>query len=129
MKKSGIMNAQLSRILSEMGHGDLLVIADMGLPIPKNVERVDLCLKCGTPSFKEVLEAIVLELQIEKSYLANDIKEKNPETLKTISLLIDKQEFIANEKLKELSKNARAIVRTGECSLYANIILVSGVTF
>ena len=131
MKKNGILNPQLNRVISEMGHRDMLIIADAGLPIPKEVERVDLTLKNGIPSFTEVLRAVLSELEVEEAYVAKEIKEKNPQTLNLVSSLIGIGEvkFITHEELKKLSKQARAIVRTGECSPYANIILISGVTF
>jgi len=129
MKKNGILNSQLNRVISEMGHRDMLIIADAGLPIPKEVERIDLALKSGIPSFMEVLRTILYELEIEEAYVAEEIKGKNPQTLNLISSLIGEVKFITHEELKELSKQARAIVRTGECSPYANIILISGVTF
>lgn len=129
MKKSGILNPQLNRVISEMGHRDMLIIADAGLPVPKEVERIDLVLKCGIPSFAEVLPAVLSELKVEEAYVAKEIKEKNPQTLNLISSLIGEVKFITHEELKELTKKARAIVRTGECSPYANIILISGVIF
>lgn len=131
MKKNGILNPQLNRVISEMGHRDMLIIADAGLPIPKEVERVDLTLKNGIPSFTEVLRAVLSELEVEEAYVAKEIKEKNSQTLNLVSSLMGIREvkFITHEELKELSKQARAIVRTGECSPYANIILISGVTF
>ncbi|MEA1939955.1 MAG: D-ribose pyranase [Candidatus Caldatribacteriota bacterium] len=129
MKKNGILNPQINRVISEMGHRDMLIIADAGLPIPKEVERIDLALKCGIPSFEETLQAVSSELQVDEAYVAKEIKEKNPQTLNVISSSIGEVKFITHEELKELSKNARAIVRTGECSPYANIILISGVTF
>jgi D-ribose pyranase len=129
MKKNGILNPQLNRVISEMGHGDILIIADAGLPIPQEIERIDLALKSGIPSFAEVLQAVLFELKVEEAYVAKEIKEKNPQTLNLVSSLIGEVKFITHEELKELSKQARAIVRTGECSPYANIILISGVTF
>lgn len=129
MKKSGILNPQLNRVISEMGHRDMLIIADAGLPVPKEVERIDLVLKYGIPSFAEVLPAVLSELKVEEAYVAKEIKEKNPQTLNLVSSLIGEVKFITHEELKELTKKARAIVRTGECSPYANIILISGVIF
>jgi len=129
MKKGGILNPQLNRVISEMGHRDMLIIADAGLPIPKEVERIDLVLKCGIPSFAEVLPTVLSELEVEEAYVAKEIKEKNPQTLNLISSLVGEVKFITHEELKKLSKKTRAIVRTGECSPYANIILISGVTF
>ena len=129
MKKSGILNPQINRVISELGHRDILIIADAGLPIPQEVERIDLALKCGIPSFKAVLQAIFSELEVEEAYVAKEIIEKNSQILNFISSLIKNTKFITHEELKELSKNAKAIIRTGECSPYANLILISGVTF
>lgn len=42
MRKSGILHAELSRIVASMGHGDELVIADAGFPVPAGVACVDL---------------------------------------------------------------------------------------
>jgi len=67
MKKGGILNPQLNRVISEMGHWDMLIIADAGLPIPKEVERIDLTLKSGIPSFAEVLPAVLSELEVEEA--------------------------------------------------------------
>ena len=44
MKKSGIINPKLIRCLAELGHFDSFVICDMGFPIPKHAERIDLSL-------------------------------------------------------------------------------------
>ena len=55
MKKNGIINADISRVLSYMGHTDTLAVGDCGLPIPDETERIDLALKLGVPSFMEVL--------------------------------------------------------------------------
>ena len=129
MKKKGILNPQINRVISEMGHRDMLIIADAGLPIPREVERIDLILKCGIPSFKEVLSAVLPEMEIEEAYLANEIIEKNSQMFDFISSQVKNLHFIAHEDFKELSRKARAIIRTGECSSYANIILISGVTF
>jgi D-ribose pyranase len=38
-------------------------------------------------------------------------------------------EMVSHLILKEMTRNARAVVRTGEFTPYANVILVSGVTF
>ncbi len=54
MLKTGILHPQLSRIMAEIRHMDMLVIADAGLPVPKGVERVDLGWKQGNPGYLEV---------------------------------------------------------------------------
>ena len=77
MKKNGIINADISRVLSYMGHTDTLAVGDCGLPIPDETERIDLALKLGVPSFMEVLREIVKEMKIEKVVLAEEIKSQN----------------------------------------------------
>lgn len=129
MKKKGILNAQLCRVLAEMGHNDLLLIADAGLPIPKEIERIDLALVCNKPLFKDVFTAVCNELKIQSAYMAVEIKEKNPQVLKLVQKKIDSIDFISHEELKEISHRVKAIIRTGECTPYGNIILVSGVVF
>jgi len=44
MKKNGIFNAKLSKIVAALGHGVRIVIRDVGLPIPINAKKVDLAL-------------------------------------------------------------------------------------
>ena len=34
MKRAGLLHAELSGLIAAMGHGDLLVIGDAGLPVP-----------------------------------------------------------------------------------------------
>lgn len=79
MKKSGILNADISRVLSYMGHTDTIAVGDCGLPVPEETERIDLALVKGMPSFMDVLKAVSADMKIEKIVLAEEIKEKNPE--------------------------------------------------
>ena len=131
MKKNGIINSQLSKVIAEMGHKDSLVLADCGLPIPKEVERVDLSLTKGYPEFLKVLEAVLEDLVVEKAILAAEIKEKSPELEeKIIQLLPDIEiEYIPHTGFKKETNNSRAVVRSGEIIPFANIILISGVDF
>ncbi len=131
MKKNGILNSHISEVLSRMGHTDMIVIADCGLPIPDETIRIDLSLKLGTPSFMETLEAVCEDMAIEKITLAKEIKENNPgmeeQVLNFINL--DSISYISHEEFKELTKKAKAVIRTGEATPYANIILHAGVIF
>ena len=131
MKKNGIINSQLSRVVAEMGHKDSLTVADCGLPIPQEVERVDLSLTKGYPKFLKILEAMLKDLVVEKAILAQEIKEKSPELeRKIIELLPDIEiEYIPHAEFKQETHNSRAVVRSGETIPYANIILISGVDF
>lgn len=131
MRKAGLLNTELVATISAIGHTQYIIVGDAGLPIPEGVKVIDLALKPGTPSFLETLQEVMNEMVVEHYFLANEIKEKNPSLDVTLSTMIDREacEYISHEKLKEMSKTAKAIVRTGETSPYANVILVAGVNF
>ncbi|WIF95450.1 D-ribose pyranase [Caminicella sporogenes] len=131
MKKGTLLNSEIITEISKMGHTDKLVIADAGLPIPKDVKRIDISLIKGIPSFIETLDAVLKELKVESVIVAEEIKEKNPdihnELLKKFSNIEIK--YVSHEQFKKITESAKAVVRTGECSPYANVILESGVIF
>jgi len=129
MKKNGILNRDINAILGYLGHTDQIVIADCGLPIPDDVYCVDLSLKLGTPSFLEVLEIIKEEMKVELVIIADEIVDHNSKVYKAIESYFDDIELVSHSEFKELSKSAKMIIRTGEMTPYANIILQSGVIF
>ncbi len=131
MKKTVLLNAPVSRLIASMGHTDTLCIGDAGLPIPEESERIDLAVTRGIPSFLEVLSAVLEELEVERALCAEEIKEKNPQILEEIKKLLGDipLEFTSHDILKSLTKKTRGVVRSGECTPFANIILFSGVAF
>ncbi|RKX78607.1 MAG: D-ribose pyranase [Spirochaetes bacterium] len=131
MKKTVLLNAPVSRLIASMGHTDSLCIADAGLPVPEESERIDLAVTRGIPSFPDVLSAVLDELEVERALCAEEIKEKNPQILAEIkkSLGDIPLEFTSHDIFKSLTKKTRGVVRSGECTPFANIILYSGVPF
>lgn len=135
MKKQGILNSDISRVLSYLGHTDTIAIGDCGLPIPEETERIDLSLTFGVPSFMDVLKTVSNDMAIEKIVLAEEIKEQNPDVLHQIeALFVEKEtgfkiEFVPHTELKEQTKECKAVIRTGETTPYANIILQAACIF
>jgi D-ribose pyranase len=134
MKKIGTLNSTLSLVLAEMGHTDKLVIADAGLPIPEETERIDLALMKGVPGFLETLQTVLLELEVEEVFLAEEIQSASSSSSELCDQLKNVFKdvpitFISHETFKQKLSTCRAVVRTGECTPYANIILCSGVNF
>lgn len=131
MKKRGIINAQLAGLIAGLGHKDTFMIGDGGMPIPKGVEIVDLALCGGVPTFKQVMDAVLDETQIESYVLAEEIVEKNQPLLTYIreSLPEAEESMIFHMALKKMSKNVKFAIRTGEFTPYPNIILTAGVAF
>jgi len=118
-------------VVAGMGHNDMLVIGDAGLPIPDGVRRIDLAIKQGVPGFFDTLETILLELKLDKVLIARETFEISPQVGCRLRELFKDTAIveISHEELKKLSADARAVVRTGEFTPYANVILVSGVVF
>lgn len=131
MKKSGIINAQLAGLIAGLGHKDTFLIADGGMPIPKGIEIVDLALCGGIPAFEPVMKAILAETEVEHYYLAEEILEKNAVLFQVIQKALDgvAYEMIPHDRLKEMTKDVKFAVRTGEFTPYPNIILKAGVAF
>lgn len=131
MKKSGILNAQLISYIAALGHKDTFMVGDAGMPIPKGVPVVDLVLCGGVPTFKQTMDAILNETEIEAYTIAREIDEKNPELLAYIheKLADAEEEKISHADLKKMSAECRFAVRTGEFTPYPNIILKAGVAF
>ncbi len=133
MKKAGILNSDISRVLSYLGHTDTICIGDCGLPIPDEVERIDLALCFGEPTFMRTLELVAGDMKVEKIVLATEIKEQNKDVLEAIEKLFADQsievEFVPHTELKEQTKNCKAVIRTGEITPYANVILQAGCIF
>ena len=131
MKKSKVINSNISRVISQMGHFDKLSIGDAGMPVPLSTEKIDLAVDNGIPSFMEVLNNVLEELEVQKIYLAEEIKEMNPKVLVEIKERLPETEisFIPHEEMKLELNNCHAFIRTGEMTPYANILLESGVVF
>ncbi len=131
MKKRGILNHELIEVIATLGHTDALVIADAGLPIPSPVRRIDLAVVGGVPRFMDVLRAVLDEMQVEHATIAREMPAKSPELHAELMAALGSVPVaeVSHEEFKQLTHHARAIVRTGEFTPYANIILFSGVVF
>lgn len=134
MKKTPLLNIALSRVIASLGHGDVLMIVDAGMPVPPGVELIDLALTRGVPDFVAVLDVVLSEMQVESHVLAREMIDFKPPALHALETLqgdghLGSQSWVSHEELKTLSARAKAIVRTGECQPYSNVALVAGVVF
>ena len=132
MKKTGVLNADLSRLIAEMAHHDTILIGDAGMPVPKGVLLIDLALTKGVPSFAQTLEAVLSELHAEEGIIGIEMDEVSPHMRREVEKIVNDQfilRVVTHEELKEMSKDCKAVIRTGEFTPYSNIILKSGVLF
>jgi len=132
-RNHGTLNGQLARVISETGHTDQIVVTDAGLPIALTVERVDLAIKADLPAFLDVLDVVLDELQIEGAVLSEEIRSASPQMLDQISQRLAARgitaTFVPHTEFKAATANARAAVRSGEFTPYANVLLTAGVVY
>jgi D-ribose pyranase len=131
MKKTTLLQSDLSHMIATLGHTDTLVVADAGLPIPPETRRIDLALTRGVPGAIQTLKVILEEMHVERVIIAEEARERNPEYLAGVQALLPgvPVEFVPHSEFKSRIASARAVVRTGEFAPYANVILVAGVVF
>jgi D-ribose pyranase len=128
MKRSGILNPALCRLLASTGHTDYFTICDRGFPVPEGPERIDLALIDGIPTVLDVIRAVHAEWSIDRVLITDEMAEISEARVAELrSALGDvPMELISHLELKRLAQGARATVRTADTVPYANIIVVSG---
>ena len=138
MKKTALINADLSYLTASLGHFDEITICDAGLPIPDTTQRIDLALTHGIPTFIDTVKVMLGEMQITGVLMATEFAQVSPELHAALIELINKEEvagqkieicYLSHEDFKLRTHNSKAVIRTGECTPYANVIFQSGVVF
>ena len=131
MRKGRILNRALNDAISAMGHGDIMVLADVGYPIPETgVIKVDLALTHDVPDIYTILELICEDFIYEKCVVAKEQEAYNKPLHSKIKALIDRCEVetMPHEKfMPECQTKAKVVVRSGSLEPWGNIMLVSGI--
>jgi D-ribose pyranase len=115
--------------LARAGHGDMVVVADPGLPVPPGPEVIDLSLIPGVPSFQVTARSVVHALHVESAIFATEALATAAETLIQEATAGIPQRTVSHAELKALLPHAGVVIRTGECTPFANVVLVAGTSF
>jgi D-ribose pyranase len=129
MKEIGILNRHLAAIISQQGHGDLLLVCDAGFAIPGTLEVADISLSENCPTVLEVLNELHKYFSVEKIIMSEETGAVNPTHFRNVSAVFGPGvavESIPHENLKKMSREVKAVIRTGDFTAYGNVILVSG---
>jgi D-ribose pyranase len=133
MKRSGILHPGICELLAATGHTDYITICDRGFPVPDGPRRIDLALVDGIPTVLDVLRAVAAEWAIDRVIIAQEMEEASPQHVKGIRGVLDDLdmrdvllEVVPHLELKHLSRSAKGTIRTGDATLWGNIIIVSG---
>jgi D-ribose pyranase len=128
MLKTGILNPHVLNLLARVRHTNTLVIADRGFPLWPQIEIVDLSLVDDLPTVLQVLAAVRANATFGKAWMAKEfLSENRPAVrkrfitaLKGVSL-----KFKPHADFKKRVPNAIGLIRTGDTTQYANVILES----
>jgi D-ribose pyranase len=128
MLKNGILNPAVLSLLARVRHTNTLVIADRGFPFWPKIETVDLSLVDDIPTVLQVLDALLPDFNIGKVYAAEEFRQNNDKTrqrtlaahLAGIPLV-----FEPHVDFKKRVPQAIGLIRTGDTTQYANLILES----
>jgi D-ribose pyranase len=124
-----ILNPQLLSALSSAGHTQLVVLADPGLPLPPGVPVVDLSLVPGVPTLEQTLRAVCDALVVEAAVAAVETEGSSIGAVIRDGLRDTPLDLVTHERFKELLPGSHVIIRTGDCTPYANVGLLAGVPF
>ncbi len=128
MIKTGILNPQINSLLSRVRHTNTLVIADRGFPFWPQIETVDISLVDDVPTVLAVLRAIRPNFQIGKAWMAQEfLKQNGAKTRSAFALALHGIGLLhePHVEFKKRAPHAIGIIRTGDTTQYANIVLES----
>jgi D-ribose pyranase len=126
---NGILNPQINSLLARVRHTNLLVIADRGFPFWPMIETLDISLVDGIPTVLQVFQAIRPNFEIGEIIMAQEFIQANPpKVCQTFTSAIAPLPLLYQDhtELKKLVPGAIGLIRTGDTTQYANMILVSG---
>ncbi|WP_288191033.1 D-ribose pyranase [Veillonella magna] len=133
MQKGGILNSHIAKVLADLGHTDTICIGDCGLPVPEGVQKIDVALTFGVPSFADVLRLVTKHMRVEAIHIGEPMEAENPVNYAIVDELFPANRFdrriTSHEEFKEATRHCKCIIRTGEATPYSNIILQADCIF
>lgn len=125
---NGIINPHLLSLLSRVRHTNLLVIADAAFPFWPQIETVDISLVKGIPTVLQVVNAILPNWNCGEIFMAKEFLNHNDRRTRSAFVKACRGvelKFEPHVQFKKRVPNAIGLVRTGDTTAYANMILAS----
>lgn len=124
----GILNPHVSALLARIRHTNTLVIADRGFPFWPDIETVDLSLVDGIPTVPQVLAAVLANWKAGHVFMAEEFCTANDEATQQLfrdALQGTQRTLEPHVQFKRRVPHAIGLIRTGDTTQYANLILES----
>jgi D-ribose pyranose/furanose isomerase RbsD len=130
MKRGGVLNMKLSAAIAAMGHDDIMLVCDAGLPLVYDGRVIDLALAPDVPDLFTVLRTIRQEMWVEKFAFIAETADFNPVVVNTVKEIFPDAAMatMPNEWFHQIAVNgAKYVVRTGAWRPWGNVALWSGI--
>jgi D-ribose pyranase len=124
----GILNPAINSLISRVRHTNTLVLADRGFPFWPQIETVDLSLVDNVPTVLQVLTALRPNFKIGQIFMAKEFLAENDRRTRAQFVRVCQGIQVSYEAHIEFKKRvpqAIGLIRTGDTTQYANMILVS----
>lgn len=128
MLKRGILNPAINSVISRVRHTNTLVIADRGFPYWPDIEAVDISLTDDIPTVLQVLRCVREVANFGAVFMASEFRSANgPEVVQEFEGALSGLRLVVEPHLefKKRVPRAIALIRTGDTTQYANLILES----
>ncbi len=106
-----LLNALLAGALREVGHTQMVLLADKGFPVPPGVETIDLALTDDVPTILDVIRAIASDFSFDRILITDEMKELSPDRAKALEALGTPLEVFPHIEFKHIAAHARLAVR------------------
>ena len=129
MINSGILNPRILSLLARVRHTNALVIADRGFPFWPQIETVDISVVDDLPMVLQVLAAVRGNFNATQAFMAREFQKNNSAATRAAfakGLAGIPTKFEPHAQFKKRVPNAIGLIRTGDTTQYANMILISG---
>lgn len=135
--KKRILNERLAAIVASIRHGEMLFIADAGsgtsqkalYPLSPDVEYLDLEAVTGSPSFQDIVSAIVEVGDFEGAIITDQMPKLNQKDYRFLADLMGEEnihEIPYIPDYYELRDRCKAVIQTGDYGIHAQAILIAG---
>lgn len=128
MIQTGILNPEIASLLRRVRHTNTLVIADRGFPSWPGLETVDISLVDDVPTVLQVLDAVLANFQVGEAWMAEEFLEHNDAATREAFAKALGGAGLKHEPhvdFKRRVPGAVGLIRTGDTTQYANVILES----
>lgn len=127
MLRTGLLNPHILDLVARIRHTNTLVISDRGFPFWPQIETVDISLIDDVPTVMQVFAALKENFSYGNVWVAKEFKSSNSaEKLTELQAQVgDTLTFESHVALKQRLPGAIGLIRTGDTTQYANMIIES----